>query len=77
MKDGAFVNSNFNRYPLLRMPKMPEVEFQFALSGGEKWGCMGEPAGPPVPPAVANAIFFATGKRIPSTPFKNYDLNWT
>jgi isoquinoline 1-oxidoreductase subunit beta len=77
MKEGRFVNTNFDRYPLLRMPQMPEVEVHFALSGGEKWGGIGEPAGPPVPPAVANAIYFATGKRIRSTPFKNHDLSWS
>jgi isoquinoline 1-oxidoreductase beta subunit len=77
MRDGRFVNANFDRYPLLRMPQMPEVEVHFALSGGAKWGGIGEPAGPPVPPAVANAIFFATGKRIRSTPFKHHDLSWS
>jgi len=76
MKEGRFVNTNFDRYPLLRLPQMPLVEVHFALSGGHKWGGIGEPAGPPVPPAVANAIYFATGKRIRSTPFKNHDLSW-
>jgi isoquinoline 1-oxidoreductase beta subunit len=77
LREGRFVNTNFDRYPLLRMPQMPEVEVHFALSGGSKWGGIGEPAGPPTPPAVANAIYFATGKRIRSTPFKNHDLSWT
>ena len=56
---------------------MPQVEVHFALSGGAKWGGIGEPAGPPVLPAVANAIWYATGKRIRSTPFKNHDLSWS
>ena len=77
MREGRFVNTNFDSYPLLRMPQMPEVEVHFALSGGSKWGGIGEPAGPPVPPAVANAIYFATGKRIRSTPFKSHDLSWS
>jgi isoquinoline 1-oxidoreductase subunit beta len=77
MKRGRFVNTNFDSYPLLRIHQMPEVEVHFALSGGSKWGGIGEPAGPPVPPAVANAIWFATGKRIRSTPFKNHDLSWS
>jgi CO/xanthine dehydrogenase Mo-binding subunit len=54
-----------------------DVEVHFALSGGKEWGGISEPAGPPVPPAVANAIYFATGKRIRSTPFKNHDLSWS
>ena len=76
LREGRFVNTNFDSYPLLRMPQMPEVEVYFALSGGSKWGGIGEPAGPPTPPAVANAIYFATGKRIRSTPFKSHDLSW-
>ncbi len=77
LREGRFVNTNFDSYPLLRMTQMPEVEVHFALSGGSKWGGIGEPAGPPVPPAVANAIYFATGKRIRSTPFKGHDLSWS
>ena len=76
LREGRFVNTNFDGYPLLRMPQMPEVEVHFALSGGSKWGGIGEPAGPPTPPAVANAIYFATGKRIRSTPFKVHDLSY-
>jgi isoquinoline 1-oxidoreductase beta subunit len=56
---------------------MPDVEVHFAMSGGTKWGGLGEPAGPPTPPAIANAIYYATGKRIRSTPFKNLDLSWS
>jgi isoquinoline 1-oxidoreductase beta subunit len=77
LREGRFVNTNFDSYPLLRIGQMPEVEVHFALSGGSKWGGIGEPAGPPVPPAVANAIWFATGKRIRSTPFKSHDLSWS
>jgi isoquinoline 1-oxidoreductase subunit beta len=77
LKDGRFTNTNFDSYHLLRIDQMPEVDVHFALSGGTKWGGMGEPAGPPVPPAVANAIYYATGKRIRSTPFRNHDLSWS
>jgi isoquinoline 1-oxidoreductase beta subunit len=77
MREGRFVNTNFDSYPLLRIHQMPQVEVHFALSGGAKWGGIGEPAGPPTPPAVANAIWYATGKRIRSTPFKNQDLSWS
>lgn len=49
---------------------MPQVEVHLALSGGAKWGGIGEPA-------VANAIHLAIGKRIRSTPLENHDLSWT
>jgi isoquinoline 1-oxidoreductase beta subunit len=76
IRDGRIMNTNLDTYNLLRMDQMPEVESHFALTGGKKWGGMGEPAGPPVPPAVANAIFAATGKRIRSTPFRAHDISW-
>jgi isoquinoline 1-oxidoreductase beta subunit len=77
MKDGRFQNVNFDNYKLMRFPDMPEVESHFAMSQSNFWGGFGETAGPPTPPAVANAIFFATGKRIRSTPILKHDLSWT
>ena len=74
IKNGAVVEDNFDSYLMLRMNEMPEVRTHFALSGGEKWGGVGEPAVPPVAPAVANAIFAATGKRIRRLPIRNHDL---
>jgi isoquinoline 1-oxidoreductase beta subunit len=76
LQQGRFTNTNFDSYNLLRIDQMPAVEVHFALSGGRKWGGIGEPAGPPVPPAVANAIYFATGRRLRSTPFRSHDLSW-
>jgi isoquinoline 1-oxidoreductase beta subunit len=77
LEDGRFVNSNFDTYPLMRIDQMPEVEVHFALSEDGWWGGIGEPGGPPTPPAVANAIYFATGKRIRSTPIIRHDLSWS
>ena len=74
IKNGAVVEDNFDSYLMLRMNEMPELRTHFALSGGEKWGGVGEPAVPPVAPAVANAIFAATGKRIRRLPIRNHDL---
>jgi isoquinoline 1-oxidoreductase beta subunit len=77
LEQGRFVNNNFDSYNLMRMPQAPDVEVHFALSEDGWWGGIGEPAGPPTPPAVANAIFFATGKRIRSTPISRHDLSWS
>ncbi|MCY4541026.1 MAG: molybdopterin-dependent oxidoreductase [Rhodobacteraceae bacterium] len=74
IQNGAVVEDNFDQYLMLRINEMPEVNTHFALSGGEKWGGVGEPAVPPVAPAVANAIFAATGKRVRRLPLRNHDL---
>lgn len=77
MRNGQFINLNFDTYPLLRMDQMPKVDCHFALSQDGWWGGVAEPAGPTVPPAVANAIYFATGKRVRSTPIAKHDLSWS
>jgi isoquinoline 1-oxidoreductase subunit beta len=77
IKNGRVVEGNFDDYQMLRLDAMPEVETHLALSGGNKWGGIGEPGVPPVAPAVCNAIFKVTGKRIRSLPLSNHDLNWT
>ncbi|HEY9267927.1 MAG TPA: xanthine dehydrogenase family protein molybdopterin-binding subunit [Methylotenera sp.] len=66
-KDGMVQQSNFHDYKVMRMADMPKVEVHIVPST-EKMGGVGEPAVPPVAPAVANAIFAATGKRIRSLP---------
>jgi isoquinoline 1-oxidoreductase beta subunit len=77
LRQGRFVNTNFDTYPMMRMNQMPQAELVLAPLGGEVWGGMGEPSGPVAPAAVANAVFFATGKRVRSTPFKIHDLSWS
>ena len=63
MKEGRFVITNFDSYPLLRIHQMPQVEVHFALSGGAKWDGIREPAGPPVPRAVAMRRGSGSGQR--------------
>jgi isoquinoline 1-oxidoreductase beta subunit len=77
IEQGRVVEGNFDDYPMLRLDAMPEVETHLALTGGDKWGGIGEPGVPPIAPAVCNAIFKITGKRIRSLPLSNHDLNWT
>ena len=77
LEQGRFVNNNFDRYNLMRMHQAPEIEVHFAMSEDGWWGGIGEPAGPPTPPAVANAIWFATGQRVRSTPITRHDLSWS
>ena len=66
-KDGQVVQSNFHDYQVLRMKDMPKVEVHIVAST-EKMGGVGEPGVPPLAPAVANAVFAATGKRIRRLP---------
>ena len=67
IKDGRVEQSNYHNYPLLRMSEMPRVEVHI-MPSSEKPGGIGEPGTPPIAPAVVNAIFAATGKRLRSLP---------
>jgi len=73
IKDGRVAQSNFHDYRMLRLAEMPLVETVILQSGGF-WGGVGETPVPPLAPALCNAIFAATGKRIRSLPLKNHDL---
>jgi isoquinoline 1-oxidoreductase beta subunit len=69
VKDGAIVQKNFDTYPMMTMAQMPKVETVLVPTGGF-WGGVGEPTIAVAAPAVLNAIFAATGKRIRTLPLK-------
>jgi isoquinoline 1-oxidoreductase beta subunit len=73
VKDGRMVEDNFHTYQVMRMAEMPAVETHIVPSGGF-WGGVGEPTIAVAAPAVLNAIFAATGKRIRTLPLKNQSL---
>ena len=73
LKDGRVEQANFDDYEMVRMADMPRIEVSVVPSGGF-WGGVGEPGLPPFAPALCNAIFAATGKRIRSLPLKHHDL---
>ena len=74
LKDGRVEQSNFDNYRIMRIAEMPRrIEAVLVPSGGF-WGGMGETPLAPLAPALCNAIFAATGKRIRSLPLKNQGL---
>jgi isoquinoline 1-oxidoreductase beta subunit len=75
IKDGRVEQSNFDTYQIARMADAPSIETHLALSGGSKWGGIGEPGTPPIAPAICNAIYAATGRRIRKLPIGNVDLS--
>jgi isoquinoline 1-oxidoreductase beta subunit len=73
LKGGRIEQDNFSSYPVMHMSDMPKVETIVMPSGGF-WGGVGEPTIAVAAPAVLNAIFAATGKRIRELPLKNHSL---
>ena len=68
VKEGAIEQSNFDKYQVLRMKDAPDIEVHLVPGYGDPRGGVGESGVPPVAPAVANAIFAATGKRVRRLP---------
>jgi len=76
VSNGAVMQKNFDTYPVMRLHEMPKVETTVLSSGGF-WGGVGEPTIAVAAPAVLNAIFAATGKRIRDLPLKHHSLKRT
>ena len=74
IKGGAVEQGNFDTYNSMRIAEMPKVESIIMPSGHTPWGGVGEPTILVAAPAVLNAYFRATGKRIRSFPLKNHNL---
>jgi isoquinoline 1-oxidoreductase beta subunit len=73
LKDGRVEQGNFTDYPILRIDEMPVVEVHIAPSKDAPGGT-GEPGVPPVAPALSNAVFAATGKRVRRLPIRREEL---
>lgn len=78
VQDGRVVEGNYHEYPMLRIADVPRrINVHFgALTGHPRTAEIGEPPVGPVPAAVGNAVFRATGKRMRTMPFRLQDLKW-
>ena len=74
LKDGIVEQSNFHDYPILRLDEMPKTEVHIVETGASSPTGVGEPGTPPIAPAVANAVFALTGKRLRTLPFNLDEL---
>ena len=70
VRNGRVEQSNFPTYDMVRLAQSPDIEVHIVNSGTEHLGGVGEPGTPPIAPAVCNALFAVTGKRIRALPIR-------
>jgi isoquinoline 1-oxidoreductase beta subunit len=75
LKDGVVEQSNFHDYPILRINEMPRIEV-YVVPSREKPTGVGEPATPVIAPALANALYAATGKALRSLPLEGAGIKF-
>ena len=75
VKNGRVEQGNFDTYPVVRFKDAPMTEVHITPTPGKKWGGVGEPGATMIQPAVTNAIFAATGKRLRALPIRGQDLS--
>src|SRR5882724_11579308 len=75
VKNGRVEQGNFDTYPVVRFKDAPKTEVYLSSTPGKKWGGVGEPGATMIQPAVTNAIFAATGKRLRSLPIRGQNLS--
>ena len=75
IKNGRVEQGNFDTYPVVRLKDAPKTEVYISPTPGKRWGGIGEPGATMIQPAVTNAIFAATGKRLRALPIRGQDLS--